>query len=294
VEDPSIACVCLIYVTFEDTSLGLLVQRFIVTDWKAGMTKAPFSMDYLKEELEWYGNTDTYKSGSVEVRNVVIPIARLDDYFNVNMYVDLPPIPTLYIDGTLWMSLTPMEIQSAWVPIQDAYGRVATGGLGLGYITLKWMEDDKVDHIDVYEMNEEVVRHFVERFSDREGFDKVNFIMGDMRENMDDKTYDYVWVDIYATMLPDEVISDAELFMSNNDIDNYRFWGEERVVLDYKIMECSGEKLWNEDSENELFKRWMDATTEDGTPLVDLWSSVTTCKFNCDVLVAVGRLMYDC
>jgi hypothetical protein len=55
--------------------------------------------------------------------------------------------------------------------------------------------------------------------------------MGDARETMKDYTFDFVYMDIYQTMLPDEAFSDVELFRSQNKIKRYKFWGQEKVVL---------------------------------------------------------------
>lgn len=153
---------------------------------------------------------------------------RLDDYLNVNMRVDPIRIPAYRIDGQgLWMSLTPMEVQSAWVPIRRAKGRVVLGGLGLGYAALMMAAKSNVEHVEVYEINDDCIALFEQLHGHREEAKKISVINEDFREIALDVRGDFVWNDIYQTMLPDDVIDDIRLFRRNPHIDEYRFWGQE-------------------------------------------------------------------
>jgi hypothetical protein len=111
-----------------------------------------------------------------------------------------------------------------------ASGVVATGGLGMGYAALKMAQSADVARVDVYEINDDVVRYFEANFALRDGYDKINIIRGDMRETMRDKDYDFVYIDVYADMLPDEIITDIDLLTSENLITEYWFWGIELVL----------------------------------------------------------------
>jgi hypothetical protein len=189
-----------------------------------------FTNEFVDEEIAFMGMDRDVKIGKVELVNRTLPpMVRMDHYLNVHLEITERKIPTYYRDGQLWMSMTAMEVQSHAVPLALAEGIVGVAGLGIGYFVLRAMDDLTVDSIDVYEQDEECIDLFVRQFKDREGFDKVSFILGDARENMRDKLYDMVFVDIYQTLLPDEVIEDITLFCDNNFISCYRFWGQEKV-----------------------------------------------------------------
>lgn len=194
---------------------------------------APFTDTYTQEEINFYG-LENY-AGSYD--NVIIRtrdlIGRCDELFNVSFHTGDITFPSLWASGQLWMSLTPLEIQSHWIPITKSKGKCATGGLGMGYYTLRAMAKDEVESVDVYERDGRIVKMFCDNFSERKGFGKLNFIMGDVRETMMDKEYDFVFMDIYPTQLTDEVLSDIPLFTSRNTIHEYHPWMVEVVWQQY-------------------------------------------------------------
>ena len=189
--------------------------------------QSPFTDEYLRQEVDFYGRPAPTNRGGLTIR-YIRPQRRCDDYLNVNFHLDPGfDVPALYHSNTLWMSLTWMEVQSLWVPIAMAHGRAATVGLGLGYFALRVL--DQVEHLTVYEKDERVIRWFVDTFADRIG-DKITFVHGDARELLQNQEFDYLFVDPYGTLCPDEVITDMRLFWGANDIGVYRFWGQELVV----------------------------------------------------------------
>ena len=129
------------------------------------------------------------------------------------------------------------------------------------------MKDPNVDKIDVYEESLECTQIFHKQFRDRDGYDKVNFIVGDVRQKLIGKSYDTVYMDIYKDMLPDECFEDMALFMDNNTIGCYRFWGQEKVILwmgEHGIMDgdsaqelrSNGWLTWADDA---LMMQWIDS-----------------------------------
>lgn len=192
------------------------------------MFKGVFDNEYARHEIEWYGLREA-KHGSVELRPRILT-GRQDNYLSKEYHIGGIEVPILYRDNELWMSLTPMEVQSAAYALATAYGDIATTGLGMGYYALRAAGSDAVDSVDVYEISQDVIDFFNASFSDRPGFEKINILQGDVRELMKGKTYDHVFIDPYQDMLPDEVITDIELFYSENEIGMYLFWGYEFVV----------------------------------------------------------------
>lgn len=218
----------------------------------------PFTDEYMQQEVNFYGLQDGYENSGITVAQREMPGQRLDDYLNKNFRIDVPSFPVLYIDGKTWMSLTFMELQSGFLPIEFAQGRVACGGLGLGYFLLRAMAKPTVESIDVYEREARIITFFKDAFSHRPGFEKLTFIEGDIHEQLHGKQYDFVYIDIYQTLLPDEVISDMLLFCRKNEIEQYHFWGIEKVLIDAHslgVLEVQ-ELPW---AFRDYFKLWIEA-----------------------------------
>jgi len=188
----------------------------------------PFTDEYVLNEIKFYG-LSAYDKDGIEVRTVDV-VGRCDAYLNVAFRADPIQCPQFLIDNRLWMSLTPMEIQSHYLPIERARGKIAVGGLGMGYYLLRVMEKDLVGGIDVYELEQKAVDFFTENFHDRKGFDKITFIVGDIRKKMKKKQYNFAYIDVYPDILPEEVISDKELLTKNNQIYEYHFWCQEKML----------------------------------------------------------------
>lgn len=214
-----------------------LANPFAGGSFKLKLLTNPFLDKFLKEEVEFYDLPGTYKKGDVVVRQVV-PRGNLDDYLNKNWRISSLSVPAIWIDGELWMSLTYMEIQSAYVALALAEGVVGTAGLGLGYWPLRAASSEEVDQVHVYEIDPRVIQFFVETFKKRPEMEKIVIHEGDVRKlaRYDQKAkgprFDLFFMDVYKTLLPETVIEDIRLFTDDMVVDTYRFWGQERVYLD--------------------------------------------------------------
>jgi len=245
----------------------------------------PFTTRYLKEEIEFYGSRE-YSSNGITVK-VDKGIGRLDDYLNKAYRIGEAEFPILRIDKKLWMSLTWMEVQSCFLAIELANGEVATGGLGLGYVPLRMAAKDDIDFVDVYEIDARIIKYFTTTFQDRPEFQKINIIHGDARQLLRDKYYDYVFMDIYDSLLQDEMLDDVSWFLGNNDIPNYHFWTKEKISLallmryanarDYDDEESMEEWYYNVPiPERAFFRMWADTEVEgvNGTKLINMYNEV--------------------
>lgn len=142
-------------------------------------------------------------------------------------------IPIFTINEQVWMSCTPMEMASHYVPIRKAKGKVGVGGLGMGYYILRIMNKKSVTNIDVYELNQDVINTFKNEFSNRDGFEKINFIQGDLFDNLIDTEYDFFYNDIYPQLGMEEAIEDMKNIVSNyKKIKVYHYWGYEFDFFD--------------------------------------------------------------
>lgn len=201
------------------------------TEKRKRMEKNPFSTAYLLREIDFYGLKEPYSKDGVSVEFGKL-MGIKPDYLNKRFRLLKRPIPILRIDGEIWMSITAMEVQSAALAIKRARGVVATAGLGMGYFAMRAANKKSVTRVDVYELDPRIIEFFNSTFKHRKFFHKINIIQGDVRELMVGKTYDFVFLDIYKSMLEEECIDDIQNFRTENDIGVLHVWGEERVMLD--------------------------------------------------------------
>jgi len=253
----------------------------------------PFDTSFAQAEIAFYG-VETYADGKgLKIRSLPIQW-RCDDLLNTMFHVGEVTAPMLTLDGELWMSLSPMEIQSHYVPIGLASGHVGVAGLGLGYFTLRAAAKPEVTKITVFECDERVAAYFTSTFHNRDGFEKIEIILGDARHEMVGFEFDLLFVDIYATMLPDEALEDVELFLANNGVKRYHFWARERVLLD-AILTWKQIDWCDIDHETRLFfNKWI-CSDVDGHPLPNFYQPRSDPQYTeraLDMLDNAGQL--DC
>lgn len=110
--------------------------------------------------------------------------------------------PAVLEDGNEWMTLTPVDLDTAEEAIDRARGKVLTLGLGLGYFTYMASEKAEVDSVTVVELSDDVISLFktyiLPQFPNK---DKVRIIKADAiayaKERMAEERYDVVFADIW-------------------------------------------------------------------------------------------------
>lgn len=203
------------------------------------MSECIFDLDYALAEIKALNlPAEEIAVGNAKFFQRPFQFGRLDDYLTVNMRAESFDIPTYSLKSAgTYMSMTPMEVQSAYVAIQRGLENydIGIGGLGLGYVPIaiaKAAHDCRqAVRIDVYEQDPDCIALFHKLYSNHPGYEDIRIIQGDVREMMIGQTYDYVYMDIYLTLASDEVKSDIDLFTSSNEIGEYRFWGQEMSVF---------------------------------------------------------------
>ena len=110
--------------------------------------------------------------------------------------------PAIYEKGVLWMSVTPNEVNTMKEPIDKAFGRVLTFGLGLGYFAYMASLKDEVEKITIVESNETTIKIFEKYILPQFKFkDKIEIIKADAFKFAESEyksgKYDYVFADIW-------------------------------------------------------------------------------------------------
>jgi len=235
-----------------------------------GMANSVFTPEYTKNEVEWYG-VQKFDGHNVKVSSRLLQ-RELNEYLNTWWWLGELECPSFFIkeaDGwRCWMSLTPLEVQSMALPLHYAEGAVGTSGLGMGYFALSAAQSGAVDQVDVYESNPHVIRFFKKKFKDREGYDKINIIEGDVYDNLKGKYYDFFFADHYPTIGSDDVVTDWETFNRDNDIGIYRFWGLEKVLCQVLMDQLDEENRdfdWLDCRERFFFTDWLNAERDLGS-----------------------------
>lgn len=225
-----------------------------------------FSDEYARREVLWYSLKEYQKNG-VQVYTSTLR-GRQDELFNKRFWItdEHMDSPVFTIDGNLWMSITPLEVQSMLLPIERACDKVGTGGLGMGYFALKCAEKESVKEVKVWEKRADVIQFFIESFRHRKGFEKIKLINEDVR-NMRDESFAYFFMDIYKTQLADEVMEDMDHFLKHNESGIYDFWCQEKLLLQALHLDLDP---YLENDEAHLFMEFMDCKfpfKEDGKSL---------------------------
>jgi hypothetical protein len=222
----------------------------------------PFTDEFVKDEIKFMELDECHDTQIIDGITLIHRplVGRLDDYLNKNWRLEGLTVPVFFIDGKLWMSLTPMEIQSNYLAWAILSGDVGMGGLGLGYTALRAANIEEVERVVVYEKDPRVVNLFKTKYTHRKELEKIEFRIGDVRKEMINQTHDMVWMDIYPTQLSDDMLTDYTFFQDNNDISEYHFWTEEKILLGMFAEEIARPYIlsW---PQQEYFKQWQ-ATEE--------------------------------
>ena len=149
------------------------------------------------------------------------------------MYVEkrrtpLRNVPVMRLDGQVWMSLTPMEIQSSFMAIHLARGRVGTAGLGLGYFVHRVLDKPEVEHVIAYELSQEVLELYARTFGSHP---KLELRHANARL-LEGEHWDFFYADMYRHLLTPQAIGDMAALCSANRIGRYHWWSIEQAVLE--------------------------------------------------------------
>lgn len=194
----------------------------------------PYNKNYVIDVIKEYNSKiNIGKIGNFEIKK----IDGLQGIINGYMYEmkDDINIDILELHGlnNVWMRLTPLEIESSYMPIKFAKGKVGIVGLGLGYVAQEMAKKKDVKEVIVYEIDKDVIELYNSNFKENE---KIKILCVDAFESQPN-SFDFFYVDIYEYKLTKKVVEDYKKLNELHKIEEYSFWGMEHFLLSCRYEE---------------------------------------------------------
>ncbi|ATD54432.1 hypothetical protein [Clostridium chauvoei] len=194
----------------------------------------PYESDYVIEKIQEYNEKiNLGKIGDFEIKKIDGLKGIIKGYMYEKEGEIALDILELHGPKNIWMRMTPLEIESSYMPIKRAKGKVGVVGLGLGYVAQEMAKKDKVDEVIVYEINKDVIDLYNKNFKENP---KIKIKHEDaFKAKRED--FDFFYVDIYEYKLTKKVVEDYQSFNKLHNIEEYSFWGMEHFMLSCRYEE---------------------------------------------------------
>lgn len=194
----------------------------------------PYDKTYLLEKIKEYNNSISLgKIGSFEIKNTLDKRDFINGYmYNKKDNINLN-ILELHGPNNIWMKISPMEIESSYMFIKYAKGKVGVVGLGLGYVVQELAKKKDISKVIVYEKEKDIIDLYNSNFKENS---KIKIINTDAYNAKKDN-FDFFYVDIYEYKLTPRVVEDYVIFNKLHNIKEYLFWGIEHFLLSCKYEE---------------------------------------------------------
>lgn len=194
----------------------------------------PYDKNYLNEKINEYNDFISIgRVGSFEIKKINNNSEYIDGYMYRKKEKINSNVLELHGPENIWMRISPIEIESSYMFIKYAKGRVGVVGLGLGYVVEELAKKPNVKEIIVYEIEKDIIDLYYSNFEQNE---KIKIINRDAFE-AESEEFDYFYVDIYEYKLDYRVVEDYIKFNEIHKIREYLFWGVEHFLLSCKYEE---------------------------------------------------------
>jgi len=129
----------------------------------------------------------------------------------------------------IWMSLTPMELESHQPHIAAAKGTVVVAGLGMGFYLYNIIRKPEVTRVIVLEKDRNVVNLWKRTIDQNQwiGFRKVELVIGDAHSYQPDFPVDFLYADIWAHLGDMHALEVTQQLQANIKAKEVGFWGQE-------------------------------------------------------------------
>lgn len=158
---------------------------------------------------------------------------------------------------TTWMSITPHEINTMKKPIDEAYGNVATLGLGLGYYAFMVSNKENVTSVTIVDNNEKIIDIFKKQilplFPHKE---KIRIVKEDAFKYMDKmQNIDYLFADLWH--MPEDALPIYSSLLKYEEIKKstaFSYWIENSILALVRraIIILLDEEIYGSTDENYL------------------------------------------
>jgi hypothetical protein len=146
----------------------------------------------------------------------------------------VPSIWALLRDSNVWMSITPMELESQAIGIEQAKGHVTIFGLGMGWAAAATALRDQVTLVTVVEYDTEVIalHHELDIFSQlaAEAQSKIRIEQGDAYTWRPTSHVDLLMPDIWLPLVSDGRVAEVQRMQTNVGATSVYFWGQELEI----------------------------------------------------------------
>jgi hypothetical protein len=213
--------------------------------------------------------------GRWELSQVPVPVLR--GYFNGIQMVKhrsnlvLRRKTKAHPNGEVWMSLTPMEMESMMPMIAAAEGRVLVVGLGMGVYLYNVLQKPEVEEVIVIEkdpMIETILRQRAGMLK-WPGHEKLRAIIhadcfGSRRAKGE---FDHMYVDIWPTLGSEEARGDVVRVAQRQNTKTQSWWGMELDFIEWCTTRVEEGTKLTEEQVTEFAPDWADSAVAYGLDL---------------------------
>jgi len=143
-------------------------------------------------------------------------------------------LPALLRGGDVWMSLTPVEMESQAIGLALAQGHVAIMGLGMGWAAMAAALRDEVTRVTVVERDDDVlaIHRELNLFTQlpEAARAKLEIVQADALEWRPDVPVDLLMPDIWLPLVSDGRVEEVRRMQANVQAGAIYFWGQELEI----------------------------------------------------------------
>jgi hypothetical protein len=138
-------------------------------------------------------------------------------------------------EGRVWMSLSPVEVESLAPHIARMRGHVVIAGLGMGLALYNGLSRPAVRHVTVVERDREIIDLFAAITDSAEWRHRERFTIeqADAREWYSSQPVDYLYADIWDKIGAAEAVADTRVMCRNLRPKSAGYWGMEADFVSF-------------------------------------------------------------
>jgi hypothetical protein len=162
------------------------------------------------------------------------PIPLVRGYFRGLQFLKIPNY-VLRKNQTVWMSLTPMELESQCHHVAAAHGRVAVLGAGLGVTAYNLLRKKSVSKVFLFERDHEVIELLVDQgiYKWPNAVKKLDIHLKDAFSPDYPDEIDYLYADIWMRLGDRRALKEVKQIFRLSKAETISWWGMELDFVDW-------------------------------------------------------------